>query len=61
MRIVRAIEASFITMVEPVVCPLWSFLVLGERPAAAAVVGGALILATLSAHTAAAARLRSRA
>jgi drug/metabolite transporter (DMT)-like permease len=54
LRMVRAIEASFITMAEPVACPLWSFLILGERPDVAAVAGGALIVTTLTAHTAAA-------
>ncbi len=44
-----ALEASLILLLEPALNPVWSWLVHGERPAAPAVVGGALVLgATLA-------------
>lgn len=44
MRQVRALEASMILLLEPVLNPIWTWLVLGERPGALALAGGALIL-----------------
>lgn len=41
---VRAIEALLITMLEPVLNPLWVFLVFGERPGRWALVGGGLVI-----------------
>jgi drug/metabolite transporter (DMT)-like permease len=40
-------EASLLTLVEPVLTPLWVALVVGERPTAATILGGAFILAAL--------------
>jgi drug/metabolite transporter (DMT)-like permease len=45
LRTVGAPEAGLITLVEPVLNPLWVLLVHGERPAAATLVGGCLLLA----------------
>ena len=46
---VRAIEASLLLLLEPVLNPVWAWLVHGERPGAWALAGGALILlATLT-------------
>ena len=42
---VPAFEASIWLLVEPVLNPVWAFLVHGERPGAWALCGGALILA----------------
>jgi len=39
-----ALEISIILLVEPVLNPVWSWLVHGERPSSWALVGGALIL-----------------
>lgn len=56
LRSLRAIEVGLIAMVEPVACPFWAFLFLGERPAGLALAGGALIVVTLATHTVAASR-----
>jgi drug/metabolite transporter, DME family len=39
-----AIEASLLILLEPVLNPIWTFLVMGERPGPWAVVGGAVVL-----------------
>ena len=41
---VRAIDATLIAMVEPVLNPVWVFLGVGERPANFAIIGGLIIL-----------------
>ena len=50
-RLIPAAESSLIGMLETVLGPLWVWLVLGERPGAASMAGGALILAALLANT----------
>jgi drug/metabolite transporter (DMT)-like permease len=50
-RLIPAAETSLIGMLETVLGPLWVWLVLRERPAAAALTGGALILTALLANT----------
>jgi drug/metabolite transporter (DMT)-like permease len=52
---VRALEASLLLLAEPVLNPMWAWLVHGERPTAWAMAGGAVIVAATLAHT-----LRSR-
>jgi drug/metabolite transporter (DMT)-like permease len=44
---VKALEASIITMIEPILNPVWVFLLLGETPGPWALVGGAVIVAAL--------------
>jgi drug/metabolite transporter (DMT)-like permease len=39
-----AIEASLLVLLEPVLNPIWTFLVTGERPGPWAVAGGAVVL-----------------
>ena len=41
---VTVIQAMLITMLEPVLNPVWVLLVTGERPSAAVIVGGGIIL-----------------
>ena len=41
---VRALEVSLLLLVEPVVSPLWAFLLVREVPGAWSLVGGAIIL-----------------
>lgn len=53
---VSALEASLVGMLEPVLNPLWVFLVLGERPGAWAIAGGAIIIAAVTARMVAAGR-----
>src|SRR5881394_3452469 len=49
-RGVRSIDASIIGYVEPVLNPLWVFLVIGERPSGWALIGGAIIIASVIVH-----------
>lgn len=44
LRHVRAIEGILIPMIEPVLNPVWVFLLLGETPGPLALVGGSIIL-----------------
>lgn len=44
MRQVPALEASLILLLEPVLNPIWTWMVLGEQPGWLAIAGGALIL-----------------
>lgn len=44
MRGVPAFEASLLLLLEPVLNPVWAWLVHGERPGAASLLGGAVIL-----------------
>ncbi len=48
---VQALEASLIGMLEPVLNPVWVFFFLGETPGWWAVLGGAIIVAAVSART----------
>lgn len=51
MRTIPALEASLIGMLEPVLNPVWVFLVLGETPGWWAALGGAIIVAAITART----------
>ncbi|HRF42847.1 MAG TPA: DMT family transporter [Candidatus Competibacteraceae bacterium] len=44
LRHVRAVEGILIPMIEPVLNPVWVFLMMGEKPGAWALLGGAIIL-----------------
>jgi drug/metabolite transporter (DMT)-like permease len=44
LRDVPAVEASLLVLLEPVLNPIWTFLLAGERPGPWALAGGALIL-----------------
>lgn len=48
---VRSLDASIIGFVEPLLNPVWVFLILGERPSKWAIIGGAIIIATVALHT----------
>ena len=49
-RGVRSIDASIIGYIEPVLNPVWVFLFIGERPSGWALVGGAVIIASVIVH-----------
>lgn len=51
-RMVPAAEAALITVLETVFAGIWVWLALGENPGTAALLGGALVLAAVSGHTA---------
>ena len=44
---VRAFQAVLITMLEPILNPLWVFLLHGEVPGRWALAGGAIVMVTL--------------
>lgn len=48
---VSALEAALMTLLEPVLAPLWAFLFLGETVGPYGMVGGALILSATAART----------
>ena len=50
-RGVKSLDAGIIGYVEPVLNPVWVFLVLGERPSRYALLGGAIIIAAVVAQT----------
>jgi drug/metabolite transporter (DMT)-like permease len=46
IRHVRALDASIISIIEPILNPIWVMLATSERPAYWSVVGGSIVLAT---------------
>ena len=50
-RGVRSLEAGIAGYIEPVLNPVWVFLVLGERPSRWAIMGGAIIISAVVSHT----------
>jgi drug/metabolite transporter, DME family len=50
-RGVRSLDAGIIGYVEPVLNPIWVFLVLGEQPSAWALLGGSIIVVAVVCHT----------
>lgn len=59
-RGVRSLDAGIVGYIEPVLNPVWVFLLLGERPSHWALVGGAIIISAVLAHTIWGARKRAR-
>lgn len=51
MRRVPAVEASLLLLLEPVLNPLWTWLVYRERPGNLAILGGVLIIGATAART----------
>lgn len=47
IKYVKALEATIITMIEPILNPVWVFLLLGETPGPWSLLGGLVILAAL--------------
>ena len=47
----RPLDASIIGFIEPLLNPVWVFLFVGEKPSNWAILGGAIIVATVVAHT----------
>ena len=48
---VRSLDASIIGFIEPLLNPIWVFMILGERPSRWAIIGGAIIIAAVIFHT----------
>lgn len=51
IRRVTALEAGLLLLLEPALNPLWAWLLHGENPGAAAVAGGAIIIAATALHS----------
>jgi len=51
LKRVRAVQALLISTVEPLLNPVWVFVITGEKPALAAVTGGAIIIAAVLASS----------
>jgi len=49
-RGLRSLDASIVGYIEPVLNPVWVFLFIGERPSGWAILGGAIIIASVIAH-----------
>jgi drug/metabolite transporter (DMT)-like permease len=49
-RGVRSLDAGIICYIEPVLNPVWVFMVLGERPSRWALIGGAIIITAVIIH-----------
>ncbi|HEX3248879.1 MAG TPA: DMT family transporter [Pyrinomonadaceae bacterium] len=49
-RGVRSLDAGIVCYVEPVLNPVWVFLVIGERPSSWALFGGSIIVAAVICH-----------
>ncbi len=56
-RGVRSLDAALVGFIEPLSNPVWVFLFIGERPSAWAMLGGAIIIAAVAAHTILSARM----
>jgi len=59
-RGVRSLDAGIICYIEPVLNPVWVFLVLGERPSRWALLGGAIIITAVIIHMLVDARFKRR-
>lgn len=51
VRRVGALEVSLLVLLEPVLSPLWAWLIHGERPSSLALVGGAIIVVATAMYT----------
>ncbi len=58
-RGLRSLDASIVGYIEPVLNPVWVFLFIGERPSGWALVGGAIIIASVLAHMLVSAKAKS--
>jgi drug/metabolite transporter (DMT)-like permease len=57
LTVVPAAEASLLGMLEPMLNPLWAYLGIGERPSSWALLGGAIVLASIAGRTVAGGRV----
>ncbi len=59
-RGVRSLDAGIVCYIEPVLNPVWVFLVLGERPSTWALLGGTIIVVAIVSHMLLAARVKRK-
>jgi drug/metabolite transporter (DMT)-like permease len=50
-RGVRSLDAGIVGYIEPILNPVWVFIILGERPSRWAIMGGAIIITAVLSHT----------
>jgi drug/metabolite transporter, DME family len=50
-RGIRSLDAGIVGYIEPVLNPVWVFLMIGERPSKWALIGGAIIVGAVIVHT----------
>ena len=48
---VPATDVALLSMIEPVVGPIWVWIVIGEYPGIPALIGGSIVFVALAAHT----------
>ena len=60
IRHVTALEALLVPTIEPILNPVWVFLLLGERPGRLAMIGGAIIIGAVLLRSAGPWILRNR-
>lgn len=48
LRTLEALEATLISTLEPILNPIWVFLVVGERPGPMALIGGLVVIAAVT-------------
>ncbi|MDH4309886.1 MAG: DMT family transporter [Acidimicrobiia bacterium] len=51
-RVAPPAEVAMVALLEPVLGPIWPWLVVGERPGIATLIGGSIVLAAMVAHSA---------
>jgi len=51
LKRIPAVEASIISMLEPILNPIWVFIGYGESPSSWAIIGGVIIITAISART----------
>lgn len=57
---IKALEAVLIQVIEPLLNPIWVFLIIGERPAFWSIVGGVIVLAAVVGRGALVALIQSK-
>jgi len=60
LRLMPAAQVTLIALLEPVLGPIWVWLFMGEEPAAATIVGGAIVLGALAINIALGLRFNAR-
>ena len=60
LRGIAATEASILTLIEPVLCPFWAYLAIGDEPPSNSILGGAVIISAIVLHTVFSARRARR-
>ena len=45
---VSSLEMVLVTMIEPILCPVWVYLVIGERPGRYALIGGVVVISAVT-------------